>query len=209
MKKSAIVLAGGSSSRFGKDKGLVKLGGKPLLSVVIDAVRPFVEETIVVTSSPDRAAEYAKIVNKSVRFAVDELESEGPLIGSLTGLDNAKGKYALVLPFDTPFVIKEVILLLFDLCVGRSSAIPRWPNGQIEPLHAVYKVDAARWAAKAAVAEGRLDMRGMIEKLRCVRFVSTLVIAQLDPTLKSFFNVNTFSDLRKATVVMKQERAEG
>ena len=208
MDKSAIVLAGGSSSRFGEDKGVVRLAGKPLLSYAVDAVRSVVDETIVVTSSADRVARYEKLVRDSVRFVVDTQESEGPLIGALSGFGVARGEFALVLPFDTPFVSREVVSLLFDLCVGRSAVIPRWPNGQIEPLHAVYRVEAAVAAAEAAVADGRRDMRGMIERMRGVRFVSTLVIMELDPELKSFFNINTPLDLKKAEAMGKPRRAK-
>ncbi len=204
--KSAIVLAGGFSCRFGEDKGLVKLAGKPLLNHVVDAIRPIVDEVVVVTSSATRVAQYQKIVSSFVRFAVDTRESEGPLIGALTGFSVALGEYALMLPFDTPFVSRDVVTLLFDLCVGRSAVIPRWPNGQIEPLHAVYKVDEATSAAEAAVAEGRLDMRGMIERMRGLRYLSTLVITQVDSELKSFFNINTPLDLKKAENMVKSRR---
>ena len=130
---SAVVLAGGSSSRFGEDKGVVKLAGKPLIGHVLDAVRSIVDETIVVTNSTERVAKYKQLVPDCVKFVVDTLESKGPLIGALTGFSVASGKYALVVPFDTPFVSREIVSLLFELCVGRSAVIPRWPNGQIEP----------------------------------------------------------------------------
>jgi molybdopterin-guanine dinucleotide biosynthesis protein A len=200
-------LAGGSSSRFGEDKGIVKLAGKPLIGHVVDAVRGIVDETIVVTSTVERMAKYEVLVPDCVKFIVDKQESKGPLIGALTGFGVASGKYALVLPFDTPFVSREIVSLLFELCVGRSAVIPRWPNGQIEPLHAVYQVAPALAAAEAAVAEGRLDMRGMIERLRGVRFVSTLAIQEFDPELKSFFNINTPLDLKKAAVMINHRRA--
>ncbi len=206
MDRSAIVLAGGFSSRFGEDKGTVKLAGKPLLSHVVDAVRPIADEVVIVTSSTTRVTQYQPIVSKAVRFAVDSRESEGPLIGALTGFSVAQGKYALVLPFDTPFVSRDVITLSFDLCIGRSAVIPRWPNGQIEPLHAVYKVGDAKAAAEAAVSEGRLDMRGMIERMRGLRFLSTLVIMEIDPELRSFFNINTPLDLKKAEAMVKPRR---
>ena len=206
MLRSAIVLAGGFSIRFGEDKGVLELAGKPMLRHVVDAVKDNVDEVIVVTSSQERVEQYAALVPGNVRFAVDQSELKGPLIGALTGFSVAKGEYSLLLPFDTPFVSAEVVSLLFELCVGRSAAIPRWPNGQIEPLHAVYKTAIAEEAARAAVAEGRLDMRGMIEKMRGVRFISTLVIQQLDPELRTFFNVNTGVDLKKAMSMIKQRK---
>ena len=206
MTTSAIVLAGGSSRRFGEDKGMVTLAGKPLISHVVDAIRGIVDETIVVTSSVERVAKYETIVPDSVKFVEDTWELNGPLIGALTGFGVASGKYALVLPFDTPFVSREVVSLLFELCIGRSAVIPRWPNGQIEPLHAVYQVQLAMAAAEAAVAEGRLDMRGMIERMHGVRFFSTIALQEFDPALEFFFNINTPSDLKRAAGIIKHRR---
>jgi molybdenum cofactor guanylyltransferase len=206
LNRSAIVLAGGFSSRFGEDKGVLKLAGKPLLTHVTDAVRDAVDEVIVVTSSEDRVEKYALLVAGSVRFAVDQTELKGPLVGALSGFSVAKGEYCLLLPFDTPFVSGDVVSLLFEVCQGKAAVIPRWPNGQIEPLHAVYHTAEALNAARIALDEGRLDMRGMIEKLRGVRFISTLIIRQLDPELRTFFNVNTKVDLLKAVSMMKQRK---
>lgn len=208
MDRSAIVLAGGVSSRFGQDKGILEIANKPLIKYVIDAVNPVVDETIVVTNSQDRITEYAKVLATDVRFAIDSCESKGPLIGALTGFGSAHGKYALLLPFDTPFVSREVVSLLFELCLGKAAAIPRWPNEQIEPLHAVYQTKLALEAAKSAVSEGKLTMRAMIEKLRGVRYVSTLVIQQLDSDLRAFFNINTPLDLKKAMAMVKPGRVK-
>jgi molybdopterin-guanine dinucleotide biosynthesis protein A len=208
LDRSAIVLAGGVSSRFGQDKGILKIANKPLVKHVLDAVSPVVDETIVVTNSQDRITEYAKFVDADVQFVIDLCESKGPLIGALTGFGSAHGKYALLLPFDTPFVSKEVVLLIFELCLNKAAAIPRWPNGQIEPLHAVYQTKVALEAAKIAVGEGKLDMRAMIEKMRGVRYVSTLVIQQLDPDLKTFFNINMPLDLKKAMAMVKPRKVK-
>ncbi len=206
MDRSAIILAGGSSSRFGEDKGLLKIENKPLLSHVVDAVKGLVEEVVVVTRSNERVNLYGKIVPSNVRFVVDFYESKGPLIGALTGFKAAKGKYSLLLAFDAPFVSRDVASLLFDLCVGKSAAIPRWPNCQIEPLHAVYQTKLALEAAEKAIAESALDMRAMINKLHGVRYISTLVIEQLDPELRTFFNVNTPLDFRKAIMLAKHKK---
>jgi molybdopterin-guanine dinucleotide biosynthesis protein A len=65
-------------------------------------------------------------------------------------------------------------------------------------LQAVYSRKPALEAAKAALGEGGLNMRVLVERLRGVRYVSTLVLEQLDPELRTFFNVNTPLDLKKA-----------
>jgi len=206
--RSAIVLAGGFSSRFGQDKGVLELANKPLINHVLDAISPVVNEIIVVTSSQERATQYAKVMTADAQFVIDVCESRSPLIGALTGLGVAQGKYSLLLPFDTPFVSKEVVSLLFELCLKKAAVIPRWPNCHIEPLHAVYQTKLALEAAKTAVAEGKLEVRAMIEKLRGIRYVSTMVIQQLDPEMRTFFNINTPADLKRAIAMAKPRRRE-
>jgi molybdopterin-guanine dinucleotide biosynthesis protein A len=203
LDRSAIILAGGFSSRFGQDKGVLELGHKPLIKHVVDAVSPVVNETIIVTNSQERVTQYAKVMTADVQFAIDVCESNSPLIGALTGFGYANGEYSLLLPFDTPFISKEVVSLLFKLCLNKSATIPRWPNHHIEPLHAVYQTKPALKTAKTAVAEGKLNVRAMIEKLNEVRYVSTLIIQQLDPELRTFFNINTPADLKKAMSMVK------
>jgi len=206
MDRSAIILGGGSSSRFGEDKGILKLDSKPLLNHVVDTVKSIVDEVIVVTSSRERANLYARMVSFKVRFVIDICETKGPLVGALTGFEAAQGKYSLLLPFDVPFVSRDVVSLLFELCIGKSAAIPRWPNNQIEPLHAVYHTKQAFEAAKKALTNDELDMRAMISKLWGVRYISTLVIEQLDPELRTFFNINTPLDLKKAITMIKSRK---
>jgi molybdopterin-guanine dinucleotide biosynthesis protein A len=205
VKKSAIVLAGGVSSRFGLDKGILKLDEKTLIEYVVSAIEPIVDETIVVTNSSERAKLYAKYIPAEVKFAFDSSKVRSPLIGAYSGFRIAKGEYSLLLPFDTPFVSREVILLLFELCQNRTAVIPRWPNCHIEPLHSIYKTNPALKASKTAVDEGKLNMQAMIEKLQGVRYVSTMVIQQLDPELHTFFNINTPSDLKLAATVVKSK----
>jgi molybdopterin-guanine dinucleotide biosynthesis protein A len=208
VNRSAVVLAGGFSSRFGQDKGVLELAGKPLIRHVVDAVGSVVDETIVVTNSEERVGKYAMFMGSDVRFAVDVGELRSPLIGALTGFGAARGEYSLLLPFDVPFVSRDVVLLLFELCQGKAAVIPRWPNGYIEPLHAVYRTRLALEAARSAVAEGKLQVRALIENLREIRYVSTLVIQQLDPELLTFFNVNTPADLNKAVALVKQGKCK-
>jgi molybdopterin-guanine dinucleotide biosynthesis protein A len=208
LDRSAIVLAGGFSSRFGQDKGVLELANKPLIKHVVDAVKPIVDEVIVVANSQERIAKYAEIVAADVRFTVDSGKPNSPLIGALTGFESAHGKYALLLPFDMPFVSREVVSLLFELCLNKAAVVPRWPDGKVEPLHAVYQTNVALDAARSAMDEGKMDMQAVVERMRGVRYVSTLVIHQLDPDFRTFFNINTPVDLKKAMSMVKPRKTK-
>lgn len=203
MDRAAIILAGGLSSRFGQDKSILELNGKPLIKHVIDAVKKIVNEIIVVTNDQNRADKYGSLIGSKVKIVLDIEQAKGPLIGALTGLEQTKESYALIIPSDMPFISPEVVDLLFDLCIGKSAVIPRWPNAEIEPLHAVYHVQTASKAANAAIGDGRLKMSDMLDNMQGIRYLSTLVIQELDLGLKTFFNINTPLDLKKAEGLTK------
>jgi molybdopterin-guanine dinucleotide biosynthesis protein A len=204
LDKSAIILAGGFSSRFGQDKGLLQLANKPLIKHVLDAISTIVDEKMVVASSKIQAENYAKVLGSDVNVLIDVDDAQSPLVGALTGFKEAHGRYALLLSCDTPFVSNDVVSLLFELCINRYAVIPRWPNGYIEPLQAVYCAKPAYEAAKNALSEGKLNMQSMVDRLRSVRYVSTLVLQQLDPELRTFFNINTLLDLRRAESMLRR-----
>ena len=207
MDKSAIILAGGFSSRFGQDKGLLLLAGKPLIKHVLDVVYSIVDETIIVVSSKVQAENFAKLTGSNISIIIDVDDMQGPLVGALTGFEKAYGEYSLLLPCDTPLVSNDVLLLLLELCKNRNAVIPRWPNRYIEPLQAVYCTKPAIEAAKKAISQGKLDMRSMVDELRGVRYISTLVLRQLDPKLETFFNINTHLDLEKAESMLKRSNS--
>jgi molybdopterin-guanine dinucleotide biosynthesis protein A len=195
---SAIILAGGFSSRFGQDKGLLPLADKPLIKRVLDAISTLVDERMVVASSKVQAENYEKVLGSDVNVLIDVGDIQSPLVGALTGFKEAHERYALLLSCDTPFVSRDVVSLLFELCIDRNAVVPRWPNGYIEPLQAVYCAKPAYEAAKKALSEGKLNMQSMIDRLSSVRYVSTLVLQQLDPELRTFFNVSTLLDFKRA-----------
>lgn len=198
MERSAIILAGGPSERFGEFKALTELRHKPLISYVFEKVQGISDEVLIVASSEEGIESFSPLFGSIAKIVVDKGEFHSPLIGALAGFENASGDYSLLLPCDTPFVSRELLMLLFDLCVGVDAVIPRWPNDHIEPLHAAYRTKSALYATKLTLSDSRMDMRSMISLLKTVRYVSTSAFKQIDPHLNTFFNVNTRLDLRKA-----------
>ena len=203
LRKSAVILAGGFSRRFGSDKGLVLLQGKPLVRHVIDNVSPAVDEVIVVVSSKEQLDDFEPIIKNTAKLVIDKDESQSPLVGTITGFESTNADYTLLLPCDAPLVSTKIVQFLLDLSINKSAVIPRWPTGYIEPLQAVYHTKSALSAAKCALAEGNLNMRAMINNLPHVRYVSTMVLQELEPNLQTFFNVNTPQDLKKINELLE------
>lgn len=197
-----MILAGGFSKRFGQSKGLVELAGKPLIHHVLDKTLHIVDKAVVVVSSDAQRRAFTCLLHDKVDVVVDKLEKQSPLVGALTGFEKVQGKYLLLLPCDTPFISSQIVSLLLDLCINRNAAIPRWPNGYIEPFQAAYHTKSALRAAEIALEEKKLDMRSMILHMRRVRYVSTMVLRQMDRELLTFFNVNTPADLNRADSIL-------
>lgn len=204
MKFSAVILAGGGSRRFNGDKGLALLGGKPLVSYVVDAVQPIVHEVLVVVSDGEQARAYEAALGGGVEVILDAYEGEGPLVGALTGLRAANWEYTLLLPCDTPFLSRDVLRLLLEICIGVDAVVPRWPNGYIEPLQAAYHTERAADAADEALRGGSRDLRSMVSRLRRVRYISTEVLKQLDQRLLTFTNINSQAELARARSTLKK-----
>lgn len=204
LKNSAVILAGGFSRRFGQEKGLIDLAGKPLVLHVVDRISKVVDETVVVVvSSSVQKEKFESLLSHKANVVVDKHEAQSPLVGASTGFESAKGVYSLLLPCDTPFISIQIARFLLDTCVNRGAVIPKWPSGYIEPLQAAYHTKLALTAAKKALEQGKLDLRSMIARLRGVRYVSTMVLRQMDQKLLTFFNINTPDDLKRAESLLK------
>jgi len=198
-----VILAGGFSRRLGQDKGLIDLAGKPLILHVVDRVSKVVDETVVVVGSCVQKEKFESLSGHKANVVADKHEAQSPLVGALTGFESAKGEYSLLLPCDTPFISSQIAQFLLDTCVNKGAVIPRWPSGYIEPLQAAYQTKLALTAAKEALEQGKLDLRSMIARLRRVRYISTVVLRQMDPKLLTFFNINTLGDLKRAESLLK------
>ena len=114
---SAIVLAGGRSARFGRDKLAVSIDGRPLLHHAAEAVAA-VATDIIVIAPPDVAP-----LPVGVRLVHDEAPFEGPLAG-LTGLLAAREPLVVVVGGDMPSLEPAVLALLIRRSSRRRPTLP-------------------------------------------------------------------------------------
>jgi molybdopterin-guanine dinucleotide biosynthesis protein A len=198
-KRAAIILAGGESSRFGSNKALQLLAGKPLICHVAERLSQIADETLVVIGYREPRAGYEAVLPSSVRIMNDGQEGKTPLIGIVTGLQVVKSEHALICACDIPFVKEGVVELLFQRASGADAAIPRWNGGHIEPLEAVYRTASTLKATRETLTFSGLPLRAMIGKLAQVVYVSVEdEVGKLDSDLRTFFNVNTREDMDRA-----------
>lgn len=110
-KISAIVLAGGKSSRMGEDKALISVNGIPLLQLVYNVAAGCTDNIYVVTPWPER---YQHLVLPGCEF-IQEVPlspgeaSQGPLVGFAQGLAQVQTDWVLLLACDLPRLRVEVL----------------------------------------------------------------------------------------------------
>ena len=129
----AAILAGGQSSRMGRDKALLPFNNQPLIAHIAQILAPIFPEIIVVTANPNiaRAAELPAI---SDRFA-----GRGPLGGIHAALLHWRAP-TFVVACDMPYLNADFIRYLIADFDG-IARVPLSQNG-FEPLHAVYAATA-------------------------------------------------------------------
>ena len=195
--RAIIILAGGRSSRFGRDKALVDFGGKPLIAHVIERLRGLATECLVIIGRNHDAENYRRVLPSDTVVIRDTVDFDGPLAGFVTALKLCKANRCFLAACDMPFIEPKIVEYLFAEGSKSSGAIPKWLDGRLEPLHAVYNCDAARDAARLVAEERVFSMVGLIDRLPRVRFVIIEEeIAPLHPTLNTFRNLNTPRELR-------------
>lgn len=200
--RSAIILAGGRSSRLGVDKSLLQIQKKTMVEHVMENISDVVDEIIVVARDEEQGKAMISKIG-AVDIAYDSIPGYGPVVGILAGLKKARYEHVIALACDMPFVNSDVINLLFSLVKGCDAVVPRWPDGRIEPLHAVYKRKKMAGACEKAIEEGKRNILAPLNTLQ-IHYLSTEAIKKIDPELKTFVNVNVPNDLEAARLLFQE-----
>jgi len=196
--RTGIILCGGRSRRFGKDKALLTIDGVPMVRRMAGRISPVVDEIIIAARDPAQHESLAAIsaIPDGAEVVFDPVLGYGPVAGILAGLSVSKSKYSICLACDLPYVNPEVIDALFGYAEENNSdaAIPKHPDGVLEPLHAVYGRSMVG-ACRDAMGEEEHTIRGAISLLDDVLFVPVESLRRFNPDLRTFLNVNYPEDL--------------
>jgi molybdopterin-guanine dinucleotide biosynthesis protein A len=184
---SVIILAGGQSSRLGRDKSFLLLDGQPLVGRTVHKLSALSDDLLVVAND---AARYERLALPA-RLVPDERPGEGALMGVYSGLKEARYSHALVVACDMPFLNLSLLRYMLLLVNGHDVVIPRI-GGFLEPLHAIYS-KACLPAMARLLDRGRRQIIAFFHEVR-VRYVGEGEIEEFDPRHLSFVNVNTPDD---------------
>ncbi|MEZ5344644.1 MAG: molybdenum cofactor guanylyltransferase [Pyrinomonadaceae bacterium] len=136
---SGYILAGGKSSRMGRDKALIDTGERTFAQNSLDILKEICDSRIKFILNHNQNSDLDKFP-KEADFLFDIYRNRGPLGGIHAALNDCKTTYAIILAVDMPNVSDVFLKRMTDL-FGTSdlfAVVPRTADGRIQPLCAVY-----------------------------------------------------------------------
>ena len=201
---SGYVLAGGGSTRFGRDKALVEIGGAPMLSRMRSLLSDITKKVNVI-AAPHK---YAALGITSIS---DRWEGQGPLAGIITALQTTEeiasgAEWNLIIGCDMPFLTGEWLMYLVERTQASGAEVlaPRSAQG-LEPLCACWRTSAADKLQQ--VFEGGTRKITEAMKQLHMEVVDEADWKRFDTAGRLFWNMNTAADYDEARRMLEAQNA--
>ncbi len=179
---AAIVLAGGNSSRMGRPKALLQLGGVSLIERIVLQLRPLTDEIRIITNEPDL---YSFL---NLPLHTDFIPGAGPLAGIFTGLAITQTEPVLVTACDTPFVTTRYFSFLLNRWSDEYDCLIPKIGGYYEPLEGIYSHRTMPVIEKL-LKEGTRRVETLFKRVR-TRTLGNRELRPFGDLKKLFWNIN-------------------
>lgn len=187
---TAIILAGGKSSRMGFDKQFLEIGERRIMYDLVHKLEEEFDEIIIVTNKPE---EYGKVRHK---ITSDIIVGKGPLSGIHVGLKESSSNYAFIIGCDMPNInipyirhMKEIIGEQdIDGCIARIGNL-------IEPFHGFYSKNIIK-NIERYLNENKRSVNNLAEKLNFI-YIEENQVRKFNPNFDMFLNLNTQEDINR------------
>jgi molybdopterin-guanine dinucleotide biosynthesis protein A len=184
---TGVLVAGGQATRLGGlAKGLLRLGGEPILARALRLFDALFEETLVVSN------DLASYRSFGARIVPDVIEGKGAPGGLHAALAAARTEWVFTAACDMPFLAEAPIAALAAERAGAPAAAVIW-NGRLEPLHAFWS-RACLPTVERMLREGDPSMWQLATAVGA-RFVPEERWREVDFEGRAFANANIPEDL--------------
>ena len=187
-----FILAGGESSRMGREKALLEIGGEPLIVRTARLVES-------VTGGATVVGESAAVGALGLPMLADDWPGAGPLGAIATALRMAKSPWSLVVACDLPYLTKEWLEHLIARAAARESsadAVLAMNTRGAEPLSALYH-KRAEPVVRAALERGTRKVTDGLASLR-IEVIEPAEWKRFDSEGYLFKNMNSPEDYEEA-----------
>ncbi len=191
---SAMILTGGSSSRFGSNKSQAILGSRSLIENLLTGLPTEIEIVIVGPKVQD--------ASRSVLYAREEPPGGGPVAAIHAGLKLIESEFVAIIATDMPFAHQIWGDLIANLPVIHDATIPLDSAGVRQTLCALYRADSLR---QAFVEIGEVHGQSM---RNLTRLLSVRELHVQPDRQRHLIDIDTHSDLQEAITLSKGESVE-
>ena len=194
---TGVLLAGGKSRRMGEDKRYLVVGGQTLLERGLAVLRSVFQEVLVVI------AQDSPPLGVDGRVVRDLVPDCGSLGGLYTGLMEATTPSIFVVACDMPF-LDQAVITQFTSRRATADIVMAKLGARLHPMHALYSKRCLP-AVEQMIRARQLKIQELVShaSLR-VRYVTEADLLTVDPSGRSFYNVNTPADLEAARSLLSQ-----
>ena len=194
---TGILLAGVKSRRMGEDKRYLVIGEQTLLERGLTVLRSAFQEVLVVI------AQDSPSLGIDARVVRDLVPDCGSLGGLYTGLIQATTPWIFAVACDMPFLNQAVIAQFTSRKVAVDIVIAKLA-GQLHPLHALYGKRCVP-VVEQMIQSRRRKLQEMVSQSPLqVQYVTEVDLFTLDPSWRSFCNVNTVAELEEARLLLSR-----
>lgn len=204
-----FILAGGASSRMGRDKAGLRLQGKTFIEHAAAALAKITGGKIsLVGNLPFDRLEInfsrGKILEMPVIADLQTKDAHAALVGLHAALARAESDWAAVIACDLPFVTEELFARLasFTGDENADAIVPLQPDGRAQPLCALYRRDRCLPAAENALNGENWKLQNFLRRIN-TRFIEFDKLADLPNSERFFLNVNTPEDFLAARKICR------
>ncbi|MEQ1562540.1 MAG: molybdenum cofactor guanylyltransferase [Nitrospiraceae bacterium] len=199
---TGVLLAGGKSRRMGEDKRYLVVGEQTLLERGLAVLRSIFQEVLVVIAQDSPG------LDVDARIVRDLVPDCGSLGGLYTGLTEATTPYIFVVACDMPFLDRAVISQFTSRRTSADIVMSKLA-GRLHPMHALYSKRCLPVIEQMVLARQLKIQKILSCESLLVQYVTEADLAGIDPSGRSFQNVNTPADLEVARSLLAQSPPSG
>lgn len=179
---TAIIMAGGKSSRMGRDKGMLPIDGRPMIAHICDKLRPHFKELLISANDAER---YSFL---GIDIVKDRIPDRGPLMGIASAVEVSAHDVNVTVACDIPGVEMAFVRRMLRESAGYDGVVPVTGASFLEPLCAVYR-KSILGPFNEAIDRGERKIKEVLKNCR----IKYIEVDDAGP----FRNINTAEDYEK------------
>lgn len=183
----AVILSGGRSSRMGRDKAELPLGGETFLERLTTGLTPLFDRVYV---SVDRPGRYP-----GRRELPDLRPGQGPLAGLEAAFRSTEAKAVFLAAVDLPFAAPALAAKVLERVGEGDACVIRRRDGKAEPLFALYR-RSCLGPLTDCLDQGRRAVMALLDRVDC-RWLAEEELPEFDLE-RMLWNINTGQEYRRA-----------